>query len=195
MSMSELHYIKLHELVNQLQPRRIEGRVEAPRRRHRPQPKQNEIYFIYQTGEKCHSGNNIYDRIVYVGKSEDLRNRLKSYTRFFPPLHNKVRESLATQKGVSEDAISLETVVDYVKTNFRWRVLLVPSADEAKIWEKKIIPTIAHYSSAFVSEGWLGNRVDKLRHHGVWNTADTSSQLTLEDKDLHELHKLITDNL
>lgn len=176
--MSYEYYLAIHQLLTKLTLRRAgSAPVKAPSRTKRPDAvRPNGVYFMYENGETFAHNGQLLQRITYVGINETegaLYRRLEDYGRDRGTnLHGYIQRALACSRGVEQDKISRWEVTNYIREYFSYRLLMLPSADTAKYWERKLIPTLAQASWRFASEGWLG------RYAGlpycIWNKEHTS---------------------
>lgn len=194
--MSFAHYVKIHDLLGSL--RTFSNPTEALS--YLPE---NGIYFFYQKGETFKYGRRTYQRIVRVGINDvdgNFANRLRQHyqhrgaSSFRDHLYDALSNTNQGWKRRSEDR-QLSCVTDYLESNFWFRIIALPSAKRAKFWERKIISTIAPYSSQHATRDWLGlwANNENVSLYGLWNSEYTKAfQHEFIAKDMQTFEVLIT---
>ena len=84
-----------------------------------------------------------------------------------------------------------------LRSRFFFRVIGVDSVEERKVFEEKIIATIAACPVCRPSEKWLGNFAwsEKVRRSGLWNSNFVDSTARLTEEDLTRLEQLAYETL
>jgi hypothetical protein len=181
------------------------------------------IYFFYEQGEiTAHSGR---PRIVRVGthgtragkRVRTLRQRLRDHykgNREGSVFRKHLGSALLKAAGESDERVKewwkkrksllwkefAGTEADVSKTlrsKFFFRVIQVDSKEERKVFEEKIIATLASCSVCKPSRNWLGRFAwsEKVRVSGLWNSDYVDSSNRLTEKDLQRIEELVSTNM
>jgi hypothetical protein len=157
-----------------------------------PRTGYNGIYFLYEKGEVFEHEGETFERIVRIGINEApgrFADRVRDYGRNGgSPLHGYIREALAEQRSVDQGDLSDWQVTGFIRRNFFYRKILLPSASDAQNWEKKIIPVIARHSPEFASKYWLGQWARFTS--GMWNVHYVGWPCEFDNKDLQQFLEL-----
>ena len=161
----------------------------------------NGIYFFYQRGETYEYHGKIYDRIVRVGINTHEGNFRKRLRTHYQPrgasiFRNHIEDALINERPEwyqMGKTRTLEAVTAYLKDEFWFRLISLPSAKEGADWERKIIQTIAPYSYQFSSDHWLGHRAKKgVQSFGLWNIQHTKKfDDEFTDRDMRTFRRVV----
>ena len=174
------------------------------------------IYFFYEEGENSpHTGKQRIVRIGTHGASRTLKARIKkdhyNGNREGSIFRKYLGSALLKRGRASEDRIGewrkrrklssrwrefegIECKVSEVlRSKFFFRVVCVDSLKERKMFEEKLIATIAACPVCKPSDNWLGHFAwrEKVRKSGLWNSNFVDSFRRITENDLERFEQLV----
>ncbi len=175
----------------------------------------NGIYLFYEEGERCaHTDKSRIVRVGTHGAKRTLRSRMLEH-------YNRNREAISFRKylgvallqknGIADEEITewqkrrnqstrweelrgTETEVDtLIRTKFCFRVIPMENVEERKVFEKKLIASLANCPLCRPSDNWLGHfaRNAKVRRSGLWNHNYVDSDEQMCVTDIERLEQLV----
>ena len=178
------------------------------------------IYFFYEEDEiSPHTGKQRIVRVGTHGASRTLKARIKkdhyNGNREGSIFRKYLGSALLKQGGASEDRIrewrkrrklsshwrefegTERNVSEVLRSKFFFRVVRVNSLKERKLFEEKLIATIAACPVCKPSDNWLGHFAwsEKVRKSRLWNSNFVDSSKRITEKDLERLEHLIRKTL
>lgn len=137
---------------------------------------ENGIYLFYEDGEKVRIENKEYDRIVYVGKSDDLRFRIFEHyygtaSTFREHLSNALRVKGSPNSNGCNKKLK-KMVTNILMKSLSFSCFYVGEENKRKELEKGLIALLAQNPlDNKHSENWLGIHSDNqiIRDSGLWN--------------------------
>ncbi|MBI2886907.1 MAG: hypothetical protein HYY02_06835 [Chloroflexi bacterium] len=168
------------------------------------------IYFLYEKGEYYSQADGSDGRIVRVGISKILHERLRSeIVSGGTVLRMHLGSALLKRDGACATDIERwyhpkdkvawrpENVkrqfLEYVQQNFTVRCLEVADQRLRVEYEKQLIYELAQCKGCIPSDGWLGHMAynEKVRQWGLWNHDHTDDNPRLQKADLDSFHRFL----
>jgi hypothetical protein len=181
---------------------------------------QNGIYILFERGEKAHGGDRIVrvgshrgdDRLIsrldehYINENKDrsiFRKNIgralltKNGDKFLDKWNmdrttRKAKENYWSQSDSDKQAIVESKVTAVIRTNFSFSLIQMNLGENRKLYESRIIATLAQCSECKPSDNWLGrySPVEKIRVSGLWNVQHVGGE-TLNQKEFMFLQEML----
>ncbi len=202
----------LHQLFNQL------PRYHFPYDLY--QAPKNGIYVLFERGEKAHGCDRIVrvgshrgdDRLIgrldehYINENKDRSIFRKNIGRALLAKNGdefldkwdmdrttrRAKENYWSQADSDKQAIVESKVTAVIRTNFSFSLIPMNMGEIRRLYESRIIATIAQCSECKPSDNWLGrySPVEKIRKTGLWNVQHVGGE-TLNQKEFMFLEELL----